>query len=530
MKGNPLKTARPITFLSLKTKNPPYRYLVGMNALLLTYFFGFVLAVVLLSIYCKRRYRIPYDSRTLISTALAAVVLIVSTFIFQVNYAELLDLKVTKKILGAVSLFLILNAVIQFILWIIYSLTSRGGWLRLPRFVFNLFSYLLLVGVGLYILKYVFNQPLTGLLVTSTVVSAVIGLSLQETLANLVSGISLQVESPFVMDEWVNLGGYEGKVVSQNWRTVTLLTRENHRVSLTNRFVAEDKIVNYSRPTRRQIHNFYIELDYAHPPYAVKKSLDDLLEDIEEVEIGPGLGTFVDDYMASGIKYCLKYSLADYADIVRIQDLVLSRLWYALRRNDLKIPYPTSEIQMQVVSPEAISAISSPAEIPQRLARIDWLRTMDAANVEKLAASCHTALYATGDTLVRQGDVGDSMYIILGGQVRVAVATDKLAPIEVAQKCACDFFGEMSLLTGEPRSASVIAMEDTEVLIIDKSVFTEVISKDKEVLAQLVDALADCQSGLAAAIEAQRKNSNTTKAGAHQLMIRKIRRYLMLDG
>jgi small-conductance mechanosensitive channel len=130
----------------------------------------------------------------------------------------------------------------------------------------------------LYCIKFIFNQELTGFLITSTVLSAVIGLALQGTMSNIFSGLSLQLEAPFNLDDWVVIGGHEGKIVSQNWRTVTLLTRENYKISITNRFVSEDMIINYSRPTRRQIYNFYITLDYMHPPNLIKKLLREILD------------------------------------------------------------------------------------------------------------------------------------------------------------------------------------------------------------------------------------------------------------
>lgn len=500
-----------------------------MNEYLFIYSWVFFIIVLITAVYFKRKRGISYDRKALLSVSIALIFICIGHFVFEIDYANITTLDIPLRIYASATLILSVNAVVQFVFWIAFALVRYQGWIKMPRFLFNIFSFFIILGVLLYVLKTVFNQPLTGLLVTSTVVSAIIGLALQETLSNLFSGISLQIESPFNMDDWVNLGGFEGKVVSQNWRTVTILTRENHRVSLTNRFVAEDKIVNYSRPTRRQIHNFYIELDYNHPPNQVKEVLRNLLNEIDEVELDENHGAFVVDYMESGIKYCLRYWLYDYADILLIQDTVLSRLWYTLRRNEIKIPYPTSEVQMQMLPNQAQSSEELKEKtLPKFLANLDWLSRMDDKNIEKLSKECQVRLYARNDLIVKQGEEGSSMFIILKGGIKVLIKTDSNRAIKVAEKSTGEFFGEMSLLTGEPRTASIRAMDDCEVLVIDKESFSTLIISDKKILAEFVEVLVECKSGLADAIEKERSTSNITKESAHTIILNKIKNYFKL--
>ena len=460
-----------------------------MNEELFLYSLGLFLLVVFLGVVFKRKLQTPYDRKTISSSILFLIASGLTVFYFQVDWSSIADMTVQHKIVAAVFIVLCANAIIQFLFWIGFTVIRRRGWVKMPRFLFDIFSFIIILGVILYTIQYIFDKELTGLLVTSTVVSAIIGLALQDTLSNLFSGISLQIEAPFSIDDWVNLGGFEGKVVSQNWRTVTLLTRENHRVSLTNRFVAEDKIVNFSRPTRKQIHNFYIELDYGHPPNKVKEVLKQLLSEIDEVELDDNHGAFVLDYMESGIKYCLRYWLYDYADILYIQDVVLSRLWYALQRNDIKIPYPTREIQMKVLSEEdSGDSEFSEERLLQFLSKLEWLSEMEDENIQNLAQQCRIELYAKDDLIVRQGDEGDSMFIIVNGEIRVMVQSGTGMDIVIAQKGEGEFFGEMSLLTGEPRTASIRAQNDCRVLVIDKESFSTLIISDEKILSQFCDS------------------------------------------
>ena len=498
-----------------------------MNQDIFFYALGFALLVGILSVYLKRSYRVKYDRKTLLATVFA---ILGSSSMFFLHGTSFSDLAYSEKIIFTIAIILLVNAGVQFIFWLIYTLIRHRDWVRMPRFFFDIISFFVILGVILYCVKTMFNQELTGLLVTSTVVSAVIGLALQDTLSNLFSGISLQIESPFNIEDWVNLGGFEGKVVSQNWRTVTLLTRENHRVSLTNRFVAEDKIVNFSRPTRRQIHNFYIVLDYAHPPNMVKSVLRDLLNEIDEIEIDENLGAFVLDYMDSGIKYCLRYWLTDYADILHIQDVVLSRLWYTLQRRKIKIPYPISEVQMQLTpTDEENKPEKNRKQIEDYLTRLDWLHHMDKENLQKLVTNSRIELYADDDIIVSEGEPGDSMFIILKGEVRILVRSDGPREIEVARKARGEFFGELSLLTGEPRTASVRAHNDCEVLVIDKKTFSTFIISDEKLLQQFVAGLEECKSGIAEAIEDHKNKHNVTQDSARMVIFNKIWSYLSAE-
>lgn len=502
-----------------------------MNGNFFFYSVGLFVFVITVSILLKRALRIHYDRRTLIANVLSIVIATITWFVFAVDpLSELFEETGStwqQKLMALLAIVFISNALIQFLFWFGYAIIRHRDWIKMPRFLFNIFSFIIIIGVLLISIKEIFNQELDGLLVTSTVVSAVIGLALQSTLTNLFSGFSLQIESPFNIDDWVNLGGHEGKVVSQNWRTVTLLSRENHRVSLTNAFVADDKIINYSRPTRRQIHNFYIELDYSHPPNKVKKVLRDVLNEIDEVDLDTNHGAFVVDYMGSGIKYCMRYWLYDYADVLLIQDIVLTRVWYALKRNGIKIPYPTTEVQMHMLEdPGGEVDTIDHNYVVKFLSKLDWLKGMQADNIEKLASNAKLKLYAKGDLMVQQGADGNSMFIIIDGLAKVNLRGEKNNNIEIAEKLPGEFFGEMSLLTGEPRTASINAGKDCHVLVIDKASFSSLIISDEKILAEFIETLVESKSGIAEAIEKESKNSHVTPASAYKIVIDKIWTYL----
>lgn len=498
-----------------------------MNPLWLTGGLLFFVGACIVAIFLKRSLGIAYDRKSLVAPFLGLLVIAVAYLWGDTSPIRAGNFEFGDRIWWTVILLLAINGVLQFVFWFFWAIVKRMNWFRLPRFVFNLGIVLLMIISILIIIRNIWDTELTALLVTSTVLSAIIGLSLQDTLGNFFAGISLQLEAPFNIDDWVNLGGFEGKVVSQNWRTLTLLTRQHHRVSLTNKFVAEDKIVNYSRPTRRQIHNFSIVLDYQHPPNLVKKVLIDIIEEIEEVDPHQTLGAFVIDYMDSGIKYGIKYWINDIAYINEIHDIVLTRLWYALERNKIKIPYPTTEVQF-VPLKEGLSEAERKLEKDNYfkfLNNLEWLKELDDAQIITLTEGITSKKFAKNDVIIQQGDEGDAMCIIFDGKAKVFLTTDGRT-VEVAEKLPGEFFGEMSLLTGEPRSASVRAAVDMEVLVIEKSNFNEVLAKDELILKDMIDGMYDYKSGLNRIIEEERQRNDTTRESATQIVLQKIKRYL----
>ena len=171
------------------------------------------------------------------------------------------------------------------------------------------------------------------------------------------------------------------------------------------------------------------------------------------------------DYLDSGIKYCMKYWLHDYADIMQIQDIVLTRLWYKLDRHNIKIPYPITEVQhIQLSDSGGEDDTIDDNGIIAFLSNLEWLEDMHPDNISKLVTNGQIIRYATDDLIVEQQREGDSMFVIISGSARVLLKTEKDGELNIADKMSGDFFGEMSLLTGEPRSASIRANSDSTVL------------------------------------------------------------------
>ncbi len=405
------------------------------------------------------------------------------------------------QIFLSLAIFLAASAVLQLIDAIVwdYFLYRRRG-VAMPRLVVDIFNVVVLLVMALIILHQVFSVDLNAVLVTSTVASAVIGLALQDTLGNVISGLALQIDRPFDVGHWVNVNGREGEVRQMNWRTITLRSIDNHHIVISNSDAARRDIVNYSWPTLKQRLHVSVGLSYTYPPGDVKRILDKAVRDAEGVLDVPGPDILIQEYGESAIIYDVRYWIDDFAHTPEIQDAVLTRIWYAIRRAGMSVPFPIRDVNLRQI-PEDFEIQARERlqqEIYDQLRKLPIFSPLSDDQIRHLANEARAERFTADEYLVRQGEVGDSLFVINNGQTRIDVRDQAGSVMTVAHRGPGDFFGEMSLLTGERRTASVIAEGETEVVIVDKDALAHVLSGDLESLEALSHIVAQRFQELAA--------------------------------
>lgn len=395
------------------------------------------------------------------------------------------------RIIGSVAIMAAVNAMLQVldvVLW--RGILMRGRQVAVPRLLIDLFHLAVLLIVAVIVLNTVFKVDLSALLVTSTVVSAVIGLALQDMLSNVIAGLAMQIEQPFGVGDWVLANGYEGRVAQLNWRTLTLLTRDNHHVILPNSNVAKREIANYSRPEPLQRAHVLINVGYQHPPGEVKPVLMAAARDVPGVCMTPEPEVIVADFAESAVTYDVRYWITDYARFHNIRDEVLTRIWYAFKRSGVTIPFPTREIKVHTVTDhETRSLEQQHRDVFSVLRPLSLFASLDDNQVHELAAAAESHLYVAGEDLFKQGDAGGSLFVVRSGAVRLTKHNEAGQDIPVGELGAGEFFGEMSLLTGEPRLVTVTANLDTEVVVVHKAELAALLTHNAEIVEALSVAL-----------------------------------------
>jgi small-conductance mechanosensitive channel/CRP-like cAMP-binding protein len=358
---------------------------------------------------------------------------------------------------------------------------------RTPEHFPNIVQDTIIIGVFLVIATSVMQEKF---LTTSAVGAVVIGFALQDTLGNTFAGLAIQVEKPFRVDQWVRIGTLEGRVAAITWRATRLVTKNGDAVIVPNNIVSKEPITNFSEPTGATRLFVDVGASYLVPPNEVKAVVREALQDAPLALREPAPEVVVADFGASAVTYRVKFWVADYGADDPARDQVRSNVYYAFRRRGIDIPWP---IQVNYRGPDLPAGVASARERQSFIDTVDLFRPLADGDRARLAGVARERLYGAGQTIVRQHDVGDSMFVIGRGRVRVSIEP---AGTEVATVGAGNCIGEMSLLTGQPRTATVVALEETLLLEIAAGDFREIALAEPAVLEQVSAAVAARQAGL----------------------------------
>ncbi len=331
---------------------------------------------------------------------------------------------------------------------------------------------------------------LNVLAVSSLVIGYIVGNATQDTLGNLIAGLALNTERPFQIGDWVTVNGHTGAVVDTTWRATRLRTKADDYVVIPNASIAREPILNFSRPTRHHGCYLSIGVSYDTPPNKARAVVLGVLQAIPEICREPEPSVFLTGYGDFSINFTIKFFIEDYVRLDSIQSGVMDRLWYAFRREGISIPFPVQEArQYDAAAEERERRAADQESVRQLLAGVDLFQSLSPAERERMATGARLEMYARGEALCRQNEEGSTFYVIRSGQVAVSVTNAGGASAVVAQLGAGAFFGEMSLLTGEKRSATVTAETDAEVLAVSKPVFSAIIQADSQLAEKLAAVL-----------------------------------------
>jgi small-conductance mechanosensitive channel/CRP-like cAMP-binding protein len=368
---------------------------------------------------------------------------------------------------------------------------------------------LLVVGVGsvaFFSLAARAGLNLSGLIATSAVLTAVVGLSLQDTLGNVMAGVALQLDQSVRVGDWIKVGDTSGRVSQIRWRSTSVETRNWETLVVPNSILVRGPFLALGRREhapalwRRWV---YFNVDFRYAPNDVIAAVDQMLvrDPIANAAGDPLPHCIVMELAESYARYAVRYWLTDPQKDDLTDSLVRTRIYYALRRADIPLSVPAHAVFVTKESPHTKEQRSSD-ERQKRLAaleRIDLFDPLEAADKQRLAEGLRYAPFTAGEVITRQGDQAHWLYLICEGQAQVSVRGESGQERAVAQLRAGDVFGEMALLTGAPRSATVTATTDVECYRLDKAVFQEVIEHRPELAEHMATILAQRTVGLEAA-------------------------------
>lgn len=398
-----------------------------------------------------------------------------------------------------------------------------------PRIFRDLSTAVIYLMVALVALRAIDVEP-GSILTTSALLTAVVGLAMQDTLGNLVSGLALQMQRPFDVGDWIEVEGagtqqQAGRITEVTWRATTVMTLDHVEVILPNANLAKAAIRNYSRPSTVSRRRVVVGVTYSAAPADVHQALVGAARDVPGVLDTPAPFARTRSFGDSAIEYELFFFIDDFAQAARVEGAVRDRIYYALARRGIEIPFPTRALTLSAPVDTGASRASDQQRRAAALASLDIIRPLPQGAVRVLAERANVRMYGPGEAIVRKGEPSMELFVIERGSVAVEVPRDREggagdganganrpepAPpatstweagnvVEIAELGVGQYFGEMGLLTGEPRSATVRAKSLCEVVVVDHSAFHEVLASHPEVVDRMGGLLASRQAELEAA-------------------------------
>ncbi len=418
-------------------------------------------------------------------------------------------------VLLGILAYLLVRVFNSLIFGLIYRM--RSGY-EAPTLVRNIFSIIAFTALFLLIFSSIFEGVNLGaLFTTSAIFGVILGLALQDTLGNFFAGISLQADRPFQIGDVITVGAqrHSGVVEEITWRAVKIRTFANHVVLISNSTAAREPIEVCPRDNLNCRLVFFNTL-YSDSPAKTIHVVREAVREADNVSDKVTPVVRIRNLGESGVDYEVKYWLIDYAKYNDTDALVRQRIWYAFRRAGLSFAFPTRTLLVERMARTGPPSGDGSSAIIERLSAVDIFAPLSVEETAMLAQAAVSHIFAPSETVIRAGEAGSSMFVVHNGRVSVQINENGVAR-SVATLNEGDFFGEMALFTGEPRTANIIALEETEVLEIGHDAMKKVFDTNPDLVESLSFIIAERRKGLAPQAHARDRDHDESAGILHSI-------------
>lgn len=384
----------------------------------------------------------------------------------------------------------------------------------------------------------------SSVVATSAILSGILALSLQATLGNVLGGVALQIDESIHVGDWIQLeNGRQGEVKAIRWRHTVLETRDWDTVIVPNASLLSSNILILGKSDRspgRRAHRMTVNfnVDFRYPPSQVIAAV------IESLHTGPiaGVATtpeasvvsldFAHEGRDSYGYYAVRYFLLDLLHDDLTSSLVRERIHSGLRRAKIPLARPSTTV---FITPEDEQSEARKGErhLGRQLSAVkamELFKSLTEEEQRQLAGALILAPFVAGEVIARQGAVSEDLYLLVRGQVEVRFMNEKHEERLVASFSAPNFFGEMGVVTGAPRSAGVVATTDVETYRLGRQSFETLIKDRPQIAQELAVTLARRQVELFAArdgLDAAGRRGH--EAQERQRILERIQSFLGLE-
>jgi len=393
-----------------------------------------------------------------------------------------------------------------------------------PALVRQIFDIALLAVILAVLLQAVLGANLGTILTTSAIITAIIGLALQETLGNLFSGLALALERTVHVGDMIRAGDQIGLVEQLTWRAIKVRTMDGYTILVPNSVASRERLEVYRRGGLPIARRLRVGLEYDAPPAHACAELEAAVRDVPGVASHPAPIAGIRQFGAYDVGYELRFWLEDYARFEEIDGMIYERIWYRLERAGLDFAYPVIRQHQYAAGPLRHATLGSVT--PQAL-RGGLFAPLSHDELEQLARGARRRRFGPGETVVREGDTTSSMFVIEAGRVGISVKSDTGGSQKVAILEPGSGFGEISLLTGEPRLATARAATEAMLIEIDKDTLAPLLQANPSLVEKLEAIILERRQRTADRLDSAR---GTAAPGEAESMRAKIARFFGLKG
>lgn len=455
------------------------RYLLLYKGAVLVLALGFFSVVYLLGAMLRRPVSLSKATATIKIALLGLLFLLAgAVFPFGPSFSDALG-KVVSLLVVVCAANLVAYAAVDLYL----HRRKRGEVPSIQRELVTLFVYMIF---AVSYLRVVLRIDVGTILTTTTIITAALAFAMQATLANILSGFYIQNDPNLKAGTWVALKdrNIEGKVENVGFRHTTLRTVDRHKVLVPNHYLMQNVVVTLGNPRDEEYGavNLKVHLGFEQPPEKVRGILLPVLRHQEGIVQDPPPSVWVTGFEESSVQYNVKFYLEDPGNALAMKGKVFDKIWYALSREGIAFPYPHREIVEKV--PKSPFEFDE-AAVLEMIRNTEIFSALDEREARCLAEKANVMVFGPGEVVVREGAPGDSLFLVGRGSLQVFVGGTPVGTLDEG-----DLFGEMSLLTGDPRRATVVSAEEARLIEVEKGGLEPVLRSDPSLVGRLSDILA----------------------------------------
>jgi small-conductance mechanosensitive channel/CRP-like cAMP-binding protein len=401
--------------------------------------------------------------------------------------------------------------------FLIFERRPREG-----RLLQDLVVGLIYLSAALSVMAYVFSVPVGTLIATSGVFAIILGLALQSTLADVFSGIALNLSRPYEVGDWVVLSdGMQGRIVETNWRATHLLNGSSDLVVLPNSGLAKAQLTNLSRPTRSHGVSLRVRMVPTMAPAVISAALRNVLLSANSIMTTPAPAVEIKSLDAQAIEFELSFKVSDFGSAAAAKHEVYDLIYRHARAAGLRLA-PPQEAAALVGPPQTTSTPVAPKATALRLVEaVPLFASLTEAEKEALAGTMTRKAYRKGDALVEEGAKLNSLAIIRTGVVVVSRHSEE-GEIEMSRLAPGDYFGDSSLFTGTGEMGAVRALTFTVVYEVGQAALAKLMRERPSIAEEISVTLSRLAKARTAGLADQHSIAATHSISALVSRIRQL--------